>query len=78
MEARAILASYDPKSDFYTIYLSAQSAFGMRRTLANVIFNEDEEKFRVITNDVGGAFGMKNSFYPEYALTVWASKKFDT
>ena len=75
MEARAILASYDPKSDFYTIYLSAQSAFGMRRTLANVIFSEDEEKFRVITNDVGGAFGMKNSFYPEYALAVWASKQ---
>ena len=47
----------------------------MRRTLANVIFSEDEEKFRVITNDVGGAFGMKNSFYPEYALAVWASKQ---
>ncbi len=75
MEARAILASYDPISDFYTIYLSAQSAFGMRRMLANAIFSEDEDKFRVITNDVGGAFGMKNSFYPEYALAVWASKQ---
>lgn len=75
MEARGILASYDPANDFHTIYLSVQSAFGMRRTLANVIFGESEEKFRVITNDVGGAFGMKNSFYPEYALAVWASKR---
>jgi len=75
MEARAILASYDASKDFHTIYLSAQSAFGMRRTLANVIFGEDLEKYRVITNDVGGAFGMKNSFYPEYALAVWATKQ---
>ena len=74
MEPRAILASYDKKSDFHTIYLSVQSAFGMRRILAEKIFKEEQSKFRVITNDVGGAFGMKNSFYPEYALVVWASR----
>ena len=74
MEPRAILASYDKKLDFHTIYLSVQSAFGMRRILAEKIFKEEQSKFRVITNDVGGAFGMKNSFYPEYALVVWASR----
>ncbi len=75
MEPRGILASYDKSADFHTIYLSAQSAFGMRRILAALIFGEEVEKFRVITNDVGGAFGMKNSFYPEYALAVWASRQ---
>jgi carbon-monoxide dehydrogenase large subunit len=75
MEPRGILASHDKDADSNTIYLSAQSAFGMRRVLAAVIFGEDVEKYRVITNDVGGAFGMKNSFYPEYPLAVWASKQ---
>ena len=74
IEARAILAVYEKDADFHTIYLSAQSAFGMRRILAEVIFGEDQSKFRVITNDIGGAFGMKAAFYPEYALSVWAAR----
>ncbi|MEE2746769.1 MAG: xanthine dehydrogenase family protein molybdopterin-binding subunit [Pseudomonadota bacterium] len=75
IEPRGILADYDKNNDFCTIYLSAQSAFGMRDILANKIFGEHPSKFRVITNDVGGSFGMKGAFYPEYALAVWASRK---
>ena len=74
LEARSILADYDTNADFHTIYASNQSAFGLRNQLANVIFKEPPAKFRVIVNDVGGSFGMKGSFYPEYALTVWAAR----
>jgi carbon-monoxide dehydrogenase large subunit len=26
---------------------------------------------RVVAEDVGGNFGMRNSFYPEFALVAW-------
>jgi carbon-monoxide dehydrogenase large subunit len=34
-----------------------------------------EARLRVISPDVGGAFGMKGSPYPEYALVLWAAKR---
>ena len=74
MEARGILASYNKTEDFHTIYLSTQMAFGVRKIIAENIFGEEERKFRIITNDVGGGFGMKASFYPEYAIVVWATR----
>ena len=37
--------------------------------LANAIFKESPDNFRVIVGDVGGGFGMKTQIYPEDA--VW-------
>jgi aerobic carbon-monoxide dehydrogenase large subunit len=75
MESRAMIADYDAKADFHTIYVSAQSAFLMRRYLAENIFNQPQDKFRIVISDVGGSFGLKGAFFPEYALTVWASRR---
>ena len=33
------------------------------------------EKLRVITEDVGGAFGMKTPVYPEYIAVLVAARK---
>ena len=30
---------------------------------------------RVIANDVGGNFGTRNAFYPEFALVAWAARR---
>ena len=43
--------------------------------LATQIFNEPEEKFHVLTTDVGGGFGMKIFMYPEYVLSLFAARK---
>jgi carbon-monoxide dehydrogenase large subunit len=43
--------------------------------LANILFNQPVESFRVIAGDVGGSFGMKGAMYPETPLAVWASQK---
>lgn len=75
IENRSILSDYDAQADVTTVYVAAQSAFLMRRYLAEDIFKQPQDKFRVIINDVGGSFGLKGAFYPEYALTVWASRK---
>ena len=74
METRCMLADYDSEVDFHTIYASNQSAFGLRNQLSKIVFDQPPEKFRVIVNDVGGSFGMKGSYYPEYTLTVWAAR----
>ena len=43
--------------------------------LAKNIFNVPEDRFRVITPDVGGGFGMKLFLYAEQALTCYAARK---
>ena len=75
METRGVVADYNPISKFTTVHLPTQGAFGARNMLANILFNQPIESFRVITGDVGGSFGMKGAMYPETPLAVWASQK---
>ena len=74
MEGRACLASIDD-SDRYVLYVSSQGVHGLQTQLATQIFNEPEEKFHVLTTDVGGGFGMKIFMYPEYVLSLFAARK---
>jgi carbon-monoxide dehydrogenase large subunit len=74
MEPRGATASYDAKSDSYTLRACSQSAQALRSGLLAVI-GADKMKLRVITEDVGGAFGMKTGPYPEYFALLVASHK---
>ena len=74
MENRVTVADYDSAADRWTIHVPTQSAFGVRESLANKVFHEPEDKFHVITNKIGGSFGMKG-LYPETICAVWASRK---
>ena len=40
-----------------------------------IIFGIEPDKVRVIARDIGGNFGTRNFFYPEFALVCWASRK---
>jgi carbon-monoxide dehydrogenase large subunit len=75
IEARAGLGHYNPIEDHYTIYTTTQDPFGVRLKLATVAFKEPVGKFRLISPDVGGGFGMKGSVYNEDVLVLWASKR---
>ncbi|MFP6711862.1 MAG: xanthine dehydrogenase family protein molybdopterin-binding subunit [Rhodospirillales bacterium] len=75
METRGVVADYNPETKFTTVHLPTQGAFGARGLLANAIFGQPVENFRVITGDVGGSFGMKGALYSETPLSVWASQK---
>ncbi|MEE3000401.1 MAG: xanthine dehydrogenase family protein molybdopterin-binding subunit [Pseudomonadota bacterium] len=75
METRGVVADYNPKTKFTTVYLPTQGAFAARNILANIFFKQPVECFRVIAGDVGGSFGMKGAMYPETPLAVWASQK---
>jgi len=75
MEARAALASFDAASGRFTLYANTQGVWSLKKILAEQVFGVDAEKFHVITNDVGGGFGMKLFVYPEHILTCYASRK---
>jgi carbon-monoxide dehydrogenase large subunit len=75
MEARAALGQYDAAGGTYTLYTSTQDPFGIRLKLATKSFHEPVAKFRVVSPDVGGGFGMKGDCYPEDVLVLWASRR---
>ena len=73
MEPRAAVGEFDPESGRYTIHTGSGGAFRQKREIA-VILDVEIDRVRVVVKDVGGNFGTRNSFYPEFALVAWASR----
>jgi len=74
LETRGATGVYDMATDSYTLHACSQSA-GAVRGQGTGIMGVPPEKLRVITEDVGGAFGMKTPFYPEYAAVLVGARK---
>ncbi|HEX4171013.1 MAG TPA: xanthine dehydrogenase family protein molybdopterin-binding subunit [Acetobacteraceae bacterium] len=74
MEARAAIAEFDEASGRWTLYANTQGGWLIKNLIASV-FNAEPARFRVITPDVGGGFGMKAFLYPEHVLTCYAARK---
>ncbi len=73
MECRGLIASWDPAAEQLTIHASTQSPHMMRMILpAQVGIPMDQ--IRVIAQDVGGGFGLKNSVTREDVAIVAAAK----
>ncbi len=75
MEPRGAIGEYDPGEDSYTLWSSTQGSHFLRNLLAESVLKIPENRIRVITQDVGGGFGMKLFLYPEHVLVLWAAKK---
>ena len=73
MEPRGATASY--AADLYTLRACSQGTTAMRESLLAVL-KVPKEQLRVITDDVGGAFGLKTGPYPEYVALLLGAKKF--
>jgi aerobic carbon-monoxide dehydrogenase large subunit len=74
METRGATGEYDAAKDSYTLHACSQSANNLRMLVAPVM-GVPNDKLRVITEDVGGAFGMKTPPYPEYVALLVAARK---
>jgi carbon-monoxide dehydrogenase large subunit len=74
MEPRGASASYDPANDSYFLRCCSQSARALRDGLAPIL-GVPPQRLRVITEDVGGAFGLKTGPYPEYLAILAAARK---
>lgn len=73
LEARATLADYDPASDQLTVYYSGQAPHMMQAVFARHV-GVPEANIRVISQDVGGSFGIKIHTYGDDMATVLAAK----
>jgi carbon-monoxide dehydrogenase large subunit len=74
MEPRAALGAYDAAARRYTLYAGSGGVVRQKRELA-VMLGVEEGAIRVVARDTGGNFGTKNSFFPEFVLVAWASKR---
>jgi len=74
METRGATGVYDRGNDSYTLHVCSQGADSLRNQTAAVM-GVPAEKLRVITEDVGGAFGMKTPPYPEYPALLIAARQ---
>ena len=73
METRGAVATYDSVQRQYVIHAPTQGANDVRNGVAAALGVRPRE-VRVLTHDVGGAFGIKLPAYPEYALVAFASR----
>jgi carbon-monoxide dehydrogenase large subunit len=74
MEPRAAVGIYDPATQRYTLYAGSGGIVRQKKEIA-AIMDVPFESVRVIAKEIGGNFGTKNSFFPEFALVVWASRR---
>ena len=74
LEPRAALAIYDPDADRFMLSCASQSVFVLHSHLCRTL-GVEPERLRVLSGDVGGAFGMRIAPYPEYPALLIAARR---
>jgi aerobic carbon-monoxide dehydrogenase large subunit len=74
LEPRGAIAVYDPQADHFTLTCGSQSTFVLHDHLCRTLGLE-AERVRVVSGDVGGAFGMRTAPYPEYPALLIAARQ---
>jgi carbon-monoxide dehydrogenase large subunit len=75
IEPRAALAEYDAASGRTTLVTPSQGPHHLHGQIADVVVKTGRDKLRVVSGNVGGAFGMKIFLYPEQPAAVWAARR---
>ena len=73
LEPRGLVADAATEPGRLTVWLGSQSPHRAREELASVL-GLDPDLVRVVAPDVGGAFGMKASLYPEDIAVAFAAR----
>jgi carbon-monoxide dehydrogenase large subunit len=72
MEPRAAVGDYDSRTGQYTLYAPCSGVVRHLKELS-AILKVPPARIRVLAKDVGGSFGTRNAFYPEFGLVAWGS-----
>ena len=73
MEPRAAVGIYDAATGRYTLYAGSGGIVRQKKELS-AILGVPFESVRVIAREIGGNFGTRNSFFPEFAMVAWGSR----
>jgi carbon-monoxide dehydrogenase large subunit len=74
MEPRAALAAYDPAEDLLTLRTCSQGAVRIKSSIAACL-GVAPDRVRVVTGDVGGAFGLLSNAYCEQVMVAFAARR---
>lgn len=75
METRTASGDYDPASGRYTLYAGTGLGVTAQQQQLADILGVTPGNVRCACKDMGGNFGTRNSFFPEYALLPWAARR---
>ena len=74
MEPRGALGSWHEGDGRYTLHCDVQYPHRVREVLAGVL-KVPEHRIRVVSGDVGGAFGAKGWAHIEHRVVLWLARK---
>jgi aerobic carbon-monoxide dehydrogenase large subunit len=75
MEPRACVARFEEATGDLTLWVTSQNPHVHRLLMCAFVLGIPEHKVRVISPDVGGAFGSKIFLYNEEVVCSWASRQ---
>ena len=75
MEPRGAIGTFDPADGSYTLHADTQYVHRVREVLAGMVFGIPEHRVRVVTGDVGGAFGIKGWAQLEHRIVLWLARR---
>jgi aerobic carbon-monoxide dehydrogenase large subunit len=75
MEPRTATAAWDAASGRYTLYSGTGRGVAKARLDLAEVLGVAPEQVRVVCEEMGGNFGTRNFFYPEWPLLAWAAKR---
>ena len=76
IETRSAVGTFDPASGIYTLHTNGQGPQILREVFADQVLRTPRSRVRVVTDDVGGGFGMKAFPYVEQGLVLIAARRF--
>jgi carbon-monoxide dehydrogenase large subunit len=75
MEPRNAVGDYDKATGMYTLYAGTGSGVAREKGDLASVLGVPPEQVRALCGDMGGNFGTRNFFFPEYAILPWAAKR---
>ena len=75
MEPRAAIGEYDAATGKYTLRAASGRGVVQTRERLAVILGVPIDQCRAVFGDMGGNFGTRNAFSPEFAIMPWAAKR---
>ena len=75
MEPRAAIAEYDQASGRFTLHVRVPGRVRHARQHCRICSRSSRKQVRILTDQVGGSFGMKAAPFPEYVCVLHAARE---
>jgi len=74
MEPRSAIGAFDPQTGRYTLIAGSQGSHRIKDAMVALLGCAPND-VRVVCEDVGGGFGMRNWLFPELVMVLWGARR---